>query len=97
MGQTAGFAAGSWILRQAARVHPENPDNTVIDFDLETSDFSQVQGKQGFERGVVHYAAQSNPPIDAEIAEKGHFRTKAGYRRVPTGVYSRPKASATPA
>jgi hypothetical protein len=26
--------------------------------------------------GVVLYAAQSNPPIDTEIAEKGRFRTK---------------------
>ncbi|MBE0576631.1 MAG: hypothetical protein IH613_12140 [Desulfuromonadales bacterium] len=29
--------------------------------------------------GVVLYAAQSNPPIDAEIAEKGRFRTKTSY------------------
>ncbi|MDT8443165.1 MAG: NAD-dependent DNA ligase LigA, partial [Desulfuromonadales bacterium] len=28
---------------------------------------------------VVLYAAQSNPPIDAEIAEKGRFQTKTNY------------------
>jgi hypothetical protein len=60
MGQTAGFAAGSWIVRQAARcrigrcylfsVYPETPGCATAVFDLETSNFSQGQENQGFER-----------------------------------------------
>ncbi len=38
--------------------------------------FRKVKEIKGLSGGVVLYAAQSNPPIDAEIAEKGRFRTK---------------------
>jgi hypothetical protein len=44
--------------------------------DLESSNFLQDQGNQAFEGGVVFYAAHSNAQIDAEIAEKGGFRTE---------------------
>jgi hypothetical protein len=40
--------------------------------------------------GVVLYAAQSNPPIDAEIAEKGRFQTKTTYDRLPLAHTSCP-------
>jgi hypothetical protein len=39
--------------------------------------FRKIKGIKDLSGGVVLYAAQSNPPIDAEIAEKGRFRTKA--------------------
>jgi hypothetical protein len=38
--------------------------------------FHKVKEIKGLSGGVVLYAAQSNPQIDAEIAEKGRFRTK---------------------
>jgi hypothetical protein len=38
--------------------------------------FRKVKEIKDLSGGVVLYAAQSNPPIDAEIAEKGRFRTK---------------------
>ncbi|MGK2907048.1 MAG: hypothetical protein ACSLFH_11970 [Desulfuromonadales bacterium] len=38
--------------------------------------FCNVKEIKDLSGGVVLYAAQSNPPIDAEIAEKGRFRTK---------------------
>jgi hypothetical protein len=39
--------------------------------------FLQVQGNQGIvRRQTVLYAAQAIPPIDAEIAEKGHLWTE---------------------
>ncbi|MGK2907785.1 MAG: hypothetical protein ACSLFH_15795 [Desulfuromonadales bacterium] len=38
--------------------------------------FRKVKEIKGLSVGVVLYAAQSHPPIDAEIAEKGSFRTK---------------------
>lgn len=30
MGQTVGFAAGSGIVRQAASIHPETPDEHQV-------------------------------------------------------------------
>ena len=36
--------------------------------------FRKVKEIKGLSGGVVLYAAQSNPPIDAEIAEKSRFR-----------------------
>ncbi len=41
--------------------------------------FRKVKEIKDLSGGVVLYAAQSNPPIDAEIAEKGRFRTKTNY------------------
>jgi len=38
--------------------------------------FRKVKKIKDLSGGVVLYAAQSNPLIDAEIAEKGRFRTK---------------------
>jgi hypothetical protein len=38
--------------------------------------FRKVKEIKDLSGGVALYAAQSNPPIDAEIAEKGRFRTK---------------------
>jgi len=38
--------------------------------------FSKIKEIKDLSGGVVLYAAQSNPQIDAEIAEKGRFRTK---------------------
>ncbi|MGK2906795.1 MAG: hypothetical protein ACSLFH_10680 [Desulfuromonadales bacterium] len=38
--------------------------------------FRKVKEIKNLSGGVVLYAAQSNLPIDAEIAEKGRFRTK---------------------
>ncbi len=38
--------------------------------------FRKVKEIKDLSGGVVLYAAQSNPPIDAEIAEKGCFQTK---------------------
>jgi hypothetical protein len=35
--------------------------------------FRKVKEIKDLSGGVVLYAAQSNPPIDAEIAEKGRF------------------------
>jgi hypothetical protein len=35
---------------QSFSVYPETPDNTGTVFDLETSNFLQGQGNQGFER-----------------------------------------------
>jgi hypothetical protein len=41
--------------------------------------FRKIKEIKDLSGGVVLYAAQSNPPIDAEIAEKGRFRTKTSY------------------
>jgi hypothetical protein len=41
--------------------------------------FRKVKEIKGLSGGVVLYAAQSNPPIDAEIAEKGRFRMNTNY------------------
>jgi len=38
--------------------------------------FSKIKEIKDLSGGVVLYAAQSNPRIDAEIAEKDRFRTK---------------------
>jgi hypothetical protein len=38
--------------------------------------FRKVKEIKGLSGGVVLYAAQSNPQVGAEIAEKGRFRTK---------------------
>ncbi len=38
--------------------------------------FRNVKEIKDLSGGVALYAAQSNPPIDAEIAEKGRSRTK---------------------
>jgi hypothetical protein len=38
--------------------------------------FCKIKEIKDLSGGVVLYAAQSNPPIDAEIAEKDRFRTK---------------------
>jgi hypothetical protein len=38
--------------------------------------FRKVKEIKDLSGGVALYAAQSNPLIDAEIAEKGRFRTK---------------------
>ncbi|MGK2907514.1 MAG: hypothetical protein ACSLFH_14395 [Desulfuromonadales bacterium] len=38
--------------------------------------FRKVKEIKDVSGGVVFYAAQSHPQIDAEIAEKGRFRTK---------------------
>ncbi|MGK2943164.1 MAG: hypothetical protein ACSLFC_00295, partial [Desulfuromonadales bacterium] len=43
-------------------------------FDAESRNLSQ---DHGLERRLVFYAAQSNSSIEAEIAEKGRFRTKS--------------------
>ncbi len=51
-------------------------DHYHMGFELETSNFSQGQGNQGIvRRRTLLYVAQAIPPIDAEIAEKGRFRT----------------------
>ncbi len=42
--------------------------------------FLKVKEIKGLSGGVVLYAAQSNPQIDAEIAEKGRFWTKTNQR-----------------
>jgi hypothetical protein len=44
--------------------------------DLETSNFRKVKEIKHLCGGVVLYAAQENAQIDAEIAEKGGFRTE---------------------
>ncbi len=38
--------------------------------------FRKVKETKDLSGGVVLYAAQSNPRVDAEIAGKGRFRTK---------------------
>jgi hypothetical protein len=38
--------------------------------------FRKVKEIKDLSGGVALYAAQSNPQIDAEIAEKGRFQTK---------------------
>jgi hypothetical protein len=44
--------------------------------------FSQVQGSGSIARWqTVLYAAQAVPPIDAEIAEKGHLWTETIWHR----------------
>jgi hypothetical protein len=43
--------------------------------------FHMVKKIKGLSGGVVIYAEQSNPPIDAEIAEKGRFQTKTSYEK----------------
>ncbi len=43
--------------------------------------FRKVKEIKDLSGGVVLYAAQSNPPIDAEIAEKNRFRTKTNEQR----------------
>jgi len=40
--------------------------------------FKDIKGLRG---GVLLYAAQAIPPIDAEIAEKGHIWTETNYDR----------------
>ena len=54
--------------------HPESPDGNSAVFILETSNFLQGQGNQGFARRRTSYVAQARPQIDAEIAKKGRFR-----------------------
>jgi hypothetical protein len=39
--------------------------------------FKEIKELRG---GILLYAAQAIPPIDAEIAEKGHFWTENNYR-----------------
>ena len=39
--------------------------------------FKEIKELRG---GILLYAAQAIPPIDAEIAEKGHFWTGTNYR-----------------
>jgi hypothetical protein len=63
-------------FQQLFGVRPETRNGTNAVFDLETSRFSQGQEIKHLSKGVVLYAAQSNLQIDAEIAEKGRFRTK---------------------
>ncbi len=41
--------------------------------------FRKVKEIKDLNGGVVLYAAQSNPLIDAEIAEKGRFRKKTNW------------------
>jgi hypothetical protein len=54
--------------------------------------FRKVKEIKDLSGGVVLYAAQSNPPIDAEIVEKGRFRTKTsqskGYLNVNLATFS---------
>ncbi len=38
--------------------------------------FRKIKETKDLSGGVALYAAQSNPRVDAEIAEKGRFRTK---------------------
>ncbi len=38
--------------------------------------FRKIKEIKDLSGGVVLYAGQSNPRVDAEIAEKGRFRTK---------------------
>ncbi len=38
--------------------------------------FRKIKEFKDLSGGVVLYAAQSNPRVDVEIAEKGRFRTK---------------------
>jgi len=40
------------------------------------SKIKEIKEIKDLSGGVVLYAAQSNPRIDAEIGEKGRFRTK---------------------
>ena len=42
--------------------------------------FRKVKGIKYLCAGVVLYAAQTNEKIDAEIAEKGGFRTETSWR-----------------
>jgi len=56
--------------------HPETPDGQGAVFDLERAVFRKVKEIKDLSGGVVLYAAQSNPPMDAEIAEKSRSRTK---------------------
>jgi hypothetical protein len=42
--------------------------------------FRKVKEVKYLSGGVALYAAQSNAQIDAEIAEKGRFRTKTIYK-----------------
>jgi hypothetical protein len=51
-------------------VHPETPDDTGTAFDQETSNFCKVKEIKELSGGVALCGAQSNPLIDAEIAEK---------------------------
>ena len=43
--------------------------------------FKEIKELRG---GILLYAAQAIPPIDAEIAEKGHFIKKFYMEREPT-------------
>ncbi|MGK2906139.1 MAG: hypothetical protein ACSLFH_07325 [Desulfuromonadales bacterium] len=56
--------------------HPETPDNIGTVFDLKRAIFRKVKEIKDLSGGVALYAAQSHPPIDAEIAVKGRFQTK---------------------
>ncbi len=47
--------------------------------------FCKVKEIEDLSGGVVLYAAQSNPQIDAEIVKKGCFRTKTNYDLVSLG------------
>ena len=40
--------------------------------------FRKVKEIKGLREGVLMYAAQTIPQIDAEIAEKGHFWMETG-------------------
>jgi hypothetical protein len=60
-------------------VQPETPDGTTQFSIWKRAIFRKVKEIKDLSGGVVLYAAQSNPPIDAEIAEKGRFRTKTSY------------------
>ena len=44
--------------------------------------FKEIKKLRG---GVLVYAAQTIPPIDAEIAEKGHLWTETNYIMYPNG------------
>jgi hypothetical protein len=54
----------------------ETPENTSKFSIRKRAIFRKVKEIKDLSGGVVLYAAQSNPQIDAEIAEKGRFRTK---------------------
>ncbi len=45
--------------------------------------FRKIKEIKDLSGGVVLYAAQSNPRIDAEITEKGRFRMKTSYKSFP--------------
>ncbi len=51
--------------------------------------FRKVKETKDLCGGVALYAAQSNPRVDAEIAEKGRFRTKTKGKRPQEEVYMR--------